>query len=423
MRTCPTCNAKEGIVCHGLRGPKTRYLCKSCGKTFTVDETRLEDPGMEEAGNYATLNAVSEKGPLSPQDVMREFGFSEDEWLVEKARPGFHEMGYKGADGTGKKMTLWNMKVWLVRRVPIKCEWPAIRGADVRPWTPRARKVKRSLKRAVVVPDIHSGYRRDMDSGKLTPMHDLRACDIAAKVIRDQEPDLVVLLGDNLDLADWSDKFIKTPDCKFTTQAALNWLASWIASWRPFAGEVVYLEGNHEYRIPKLLASNCEAAYGLKPANLPDAPALLSVPSMLGLEELDVQWVPGYPKNFRWVNENLRARHADELARQPGHTVGKSLANARASSLFGHSHRAEAAHTTVHGFDKIRVYGAYSFGTLARLDEHGPPSGGKETNWQQCLGIVDYEEDGRNLFSAQQFMIYDGKCIVEGTLYETEVEL
>jgi hypothetical protein len=146
----------------------------------------------------------------------------------------------------------------------------------------------------------------------------------------------------------------------------------------------------------------------------------MSVPHLLNLEAMDVEWIGGYPKNKFWINENLRARHADELAKQSGHTVGKALQHARASSVFGHAHRVESAHATVHGFDKIRVYGAHCFGTLARLDDAGPPSGGKETDWQQCIGVIDYQETGKQLYQPYQCMIYDGRCIVFGKLYEAE---
>ena len=419
--SCPQCGELERIAVHANVGSGVRYMCKGCGKTWTVRGAvaGADSPGLTIEGNRASLVSKPSNGPPRAEDVMSDFGLSEDDWIIEKVRPGMHEMGYKDAKGEGRKMRLYNLKLWLIRRVPAKCEWPQIAGAVIKSWKPKVRLPRKKMKRAVVIPDMHVGYRRTDDGTE--PMHDLAACAIASRIIRDQEPDLVVLLGDNLDLADWSDKFIVTPDCKFLTQDSLNFLASWIHGWRSSTDRVVYLEGNHEWRLPKALASNCQAAYGLKPANLPDANPALSIPNLLGLDDLEVEWVGGFPKNHDWINENLRARHADELAKQPGQTVGKSLQHSRASSAFGHAHRVESAHTTVHGFDKIRVYGAYCFGTLARLDDLGPPSGGKETNWQQCVGIIDYMDESPHLFNVQQHLIYDGKCIVEGTLYESEV--
>lgn len=385
----------------------------------------IDEPGSVIEGNYAVAMSEPQKGgPPSKEEVVRKFGFDLDEWVIEKARPGYHEMGWKDNSGDGQKMPLYSMKVWLVRAVPVTCEWPHIEGAKVKPWKPAASvKTRRQagIKRAVVVPDMHVGFRRNLDTGDLSPMHDVRACDLVAQVIRKQRPDLVVMLGDNLDLPDWSDKYITTPDCRWTTQASVDWLASWIMSWRRYAERVVYLEGNHEERIPRKICGNFEAGYGLRPANSPGVHPAMSVPSLLGLDDMRIEWVGEYPKNRAWLNSHLRAYHSQKLAQNPGHTVGKALQHARASTLFGHSHVVEMAAVTVHAMDKIRTYVAACFGTLAKLGDDGPPSAGREMDWQQCVGIVDYQDEGPELFQIQQCLIFDGRAIIEGELYESEV--
>jgi len=258
----------------------------------------------------------------------------------------------------------------------------------------------------LIVPDMHVGYRK-LGNGHLKPLHDERACAIVAQIIQDYQPDIVVMLGDNLDLAEWSSKYLVTPDLAQTTQASLNYLASWIASWREYTGKVYYLEGNHEKRLPDALVSNLNAACGVTQANCPDDAPIMSVPHMLQLDKLGVEWVEDYPRGTVWLNDNLRCTHAQALAARSGMTVANSLIGATCSSIFGHAHRLEQAHTTTHRRRGPVVYGAYCMGTLAHIDGRVPSNTAAE-NWQQGFGWVDLYEDDK--FDVSQTLIHDGVC-------------
>lgn len=390
--------------------------------------TQPQQPGFYRDGNYAEVISTGIRDPRTiptVESVLAEFKIDLDRWMIcsdVKTLVNRWEMGYTGADKEPGHYPLYQVKVPLVLRTPEVCEWPIIEAAKVRPWAPKARKTKRPLKRAVIVPDGHFGFRRDMQTGELIPMHDRRVTDIVARVIRDHKPDLVVLLGDNLDLPDWSDKFLVTPDCRYLTQAAIDELASWLMSWRPYAGEVVYLEGNHEERMPRAITRNCEAAWNLRRANCPDDWPAMSVPHLLNLDAMDIEWIGGYPKNKSWMNENLRSRHAEKLTSKPGMVAGRSLEHARCSMFFGHAHRVETAYTTVHAYDKIRTYGSHCYGTMARLDDWGPPSAGPENNWQQGFGLVHFEP-GNGIYGQEQVVVYDGRCVAMGEPYESEIEM
>ena len=425
---CNHCGALGPHTIHGRAGARTRYLCSVCGKTFRTDtDPEEEEPGVYGAGNYRTIiSKMSEDGAPTPEDLCKTLGFDLEEWKIEKAKPGYHQMGWKDAEGKGHAKTLYNLKVWLVRRVPVSCDWPQIAGAAVNPVKPRKFNISRRLKRKIVMPDVQAGFKRNMDTGELTPLHDPVATDLFLRVVSAIQPDGLDALGDNTDLPDWSDKYLVTPEFYWTTQPTLNWLASYLFALRKHVGpgesdaEFRYLEGNHEARMLRLLTRNMIAGWGLRQANAPagDHP-VMSIPFLLGLDDMKISWYGGYPKNGFWINDNLRVRHAEKLSQKPGLSAGKSLEGARTSMIFGHSHRLEVAHQTVHARDKVRVYGAYNLGTLAKIDGTVPGNAPDE-NWQQGFGIVDYEDGGKNLFQVTPVNIYHGWCCVEGRVFEAE---
>lgn len=438
---CPNCGQEQGYKSNGSRGgQKWQFVCVSCAKNFTVIlEDRVESPenagipgspGLEDNGNDGTLLSDPIRDPAtipSLASVIKQFNVDLSVWLVEKHKINRYEMGYKDAKGDPGHYPLYQVHANLVRKIPVKCEWPIVAGATVTPWKPKAVAVLKKIKRRIILPDMQVGFRRDFDTGKLEPLHDVAACDVAASVIKDMQPDGIDLLGDNLDLPDWTDKYVKSPEFYWTTQPSIDWLGSFLGTIRKHAGsgagpgEFRYLEGNHEARLVRAIINNMIAAYRLRPANEPDSDPLLSIPYWLGLRDMGIEWFDGYPKNKFWINDNLRVTHAEKLASKSGMSVSKSLDSARCSLIFGHAHRMESAHVTVHARDKIKVYGAYCMGTLARIDGI-VPSNASEENWQQGFGIVDYEDIGRNDFTVRQVNIYNGRCLVDGRVYEAETD-
>lgn len=428
---CSRCNHADQVQVHQHRGASTRYYCKRCRRTFAGPPPEAigppsDVPGFHPDGNYATAVGQPRKaGPPTVDDVLAEFQIDTGEWIVERSRPGYHEMGYKDADGKGQKMALYSLKVWLVRRHPVSVEWPEWRGANVRPVRPRRFAVSHRLKRRVVMPDCQVGFRRDLDTGDLEPLHDPLAMDCFANVVKELQPDGLDFIGDGLDGTEWTDKYVIEPEFYWTTQASLDHLAGYLAALRQWVGpresedEFIYLEGNHEERLIRMMLRNFIAGARLRQANRPTGSPVMSIPHLLGLDALKIRWVGGYPKNRVWINDNLRVAHSEKLSNKSGMSAGKSVENARASMIFGHSHRLESAHVTVHPHDHSRTYGAYNVGTLSRIDG-AVPSNAAEENWQQGFAVVDYQDDGAQLFQCHLVNIYNGRCIFEGRLYEAE---
>jgi hypothetical protein len=400
-----------------------------------------DEPGLhadEDNPNEAFVASRTVRDPATIptiDSVLEEFGVDLEVWTTDNPVVNRWEMGYTDSDKKPGHYTLYQVKIPLQRRVPVGVDWPVFRGADVEPLPTYRVHITRGLKRAAIMPDIQAGFRRNLDTGRLEPFHDPVACGLFATVVKWMQPDQLVGVGDNLDFAE-SGKYLVLPEYYFTTQASLDWLASYLWMLRPWVGtgedpdEFVYLEGNHEKRLPVTLVTNSLFACRLRKADRerllgrglqasPHEPPVLSVPGLLGLEEMRIRWVGDYPRGRWWLNDNIRVTHSEKLANKSGHSVGKSLEGASCSMMFGHSHRLELAHQTVHRRDKPRVYGAYNVGTLARVDGT-VPSNSAEENWQQGFAVVDYQPNDRQLHQVQLVNIFGGACIFEGTLFEAD---
>jgi hypothetical protein len=256
-----------------------------------------------------------------------------------------------------------------------------------------------------------------MRTGKLDPFHDRRAMDLTIQIAADLFPDRIILLGDCLDLPEFSDKFIKSPDFYWTTQSALielSWFISRLIKAIPNV-KVDYLAGNHENRLNKSIINHLISAYGLKPVNNLNAPPAMSIESLLGLSELGVEYHSDYPAGEVWLNNNLRCRHGNIVRKGGGNTSRTILRDTFVSEIVGHSHRLEMSSKTVMTNSGIKIYTVFSPGTLSSING-AVPSHGADEDWQSGLGIVYYEE-GDGDFQIMPISINDGRAIYNGDLY------
>lgn len=296
-------------------------------------------------------------------------------------------------------------------------QWPVVQpAAPVK--IPAAKPPRKGdgWRRAVVLPDPQIGYRRYED-GTLDPFHDEQAMAVALSVIRYAKPDLIVNLGDFVDLAEFG-RFEQEPAFAMTTQAGLDRAHLFLAEQRKAApsAEIVMLEGNHDRRLQKSIINNAKAAFGLRQANTPESWPVLSMPHLLRLDDLGVTYVEGYPAGEHWINDNLVAIHGAKV-RSNGSTAAAVIDDERVSVIFGHVHRIELQHKTRRTRDGAKRNFAATPGCLCRLDGavpstksstdvFGRPVAGWE-NWQHGVGVVDYEPgDGR--FHLELVPIHDG---------------
>jgi predicted phosphodiesterase len=303
-------------------------------------------------------------------------------------------------------------------------QWqPVDRAAKVPISLPKLSKRKTKTKTAVILPDVQFGYRRDIDTAALDPFHDEQAIAAALKVVQHVDPDVVVHLGDFLDFATFG-TYEQEAGFALTVQPALDrahrFLAE-VATAAPRAKQVL-LEGNHDRRLQRAIMRNALSAFGIRKANAPDTWPVLSVPYLLRLDELGVEYVGGYPAGIYWLNDRLACIHGSKV-RSSGSTAALVVDDERVSTIFGHVHRIELAYKTRRVRAGARVSLAASPGCLCRIDGAVPSTKGSTDplgrpvpaveNWQQGCAVVTYR-DGDQPFALELVPIFDGQITFRG---------
>jgi len=309
-------------------------------------------------------------------------------------------------------------------------QWPVIAQSPAIKLPPmKVGKVEtRDYQRAVILPDIQAGYFRLQDE-TLEAIHDEQALEVALQVTKAAKPNLIVLHGDNLDLAEMG-KYMVTPAYARTTQAAIDRMTLLCAQLRNIAPDarIVWIAGNHEERLPKYIINNAVASFGLRQGNAPETWPVLSVPHLCRLDEYEVEYLPGYPTGSFWINNRLRVIHGDKVA-SGGSTAHKYLGTEKTSVLYGHIHRREWAERTRDDHDGPKTILAASAGCLARVDGAVPSTKGgtdldgrplqRTEDWQQGMAVVDYEP-GEGDFHLELIPIRDGVARWHGKNYSAK---
>jgi hypothetical protein len=307
--------------------------------------------------------------------------------------------------------------------VPEGIEQPFITQAAPTKITPsRAKPVEREHEVFGVLPDIQYGYREIQ--GELIPTHDEKAMAVARLVLKDARPNHIVLNGDNLDFANLSKYEADSNHFANTLQPSLDGMHRYLAELRadhPDA-DIHYLGGNHEARLVKTVLRYTAQLANIKPANMPDSWNVLSVPYLLRLDELGVNYYGGYPAN-EYENGNLLFIHGQSV-RSGGSTAELySKKYPEHNVFFGHVHRLEM-HT------RTRRNGEYlvsaTFGTLADTTGSLPSYGNgvddrgnivkHQENWQQGMGII--RRYASQDIEVTPILIQDGTARLQGRQYD-----
>jgi len=319
-----------------------------------------------------------------------------------------------------------------LNKAPEGWSWAPIQPADptvINPATYDASKRtgKNGMRLVVFVPDPQIGYRKYED-GTLDPFHDEAAIEIHFQILAYLQEkygvDEIVHLGDYLDLPTMG-KYAQEEMFAHTVQPALNYGHNLLAKQRATCpdAKIVLLEGNHDCRMQRYVVANAMASKGIKRANAtPDDWPVMSLPHLLRLEDLNVDYVGAYPAGEYWLTKNLKAIHGTSV-RSGGSTASAYVnKNPHISTVFGHAHRQELQYKTVANQDgPIRSVSA-SPGCLCRVDGAVPSYGGGVNDngrpvkhwedWQQGIMIGWIRED--ESFTLQPIHIMDGWAVFEG---------
>lgn len=361
-----------------------------------------EQETTEESSTGAKSYTFLRERPVTLEDArewIRESGDDPDDYNVSARSVAY---------GTGQ----WSNKMSAWPKVARTAEkdgpaWPVIQQAlpvVVHAESARERVVRANgFKLAMKCADHQIGFRA-LPDGTFDPFHDDKAMDLFIEVVRQNQPDTVQVLGDFLDLTSQG-KYVQEAGFARTTQMAIDTGHAWLAKLRHAApnAEIIIIEGNHDVRMQRFVEANALAAFGLTQANKPDSWPVMSLPFLLRLEELGIEYVDAYPAATYWDKPDTRNIHGTR-ANSKGSTMGQYLHElSHINTWAGHTHRAEIIYRTVigHSGAPIESYAANP-GCLCRTDGSVPSVHGATgakgipatvvEDWQQGFGMLYYTE-------------------------------
>jgi hypothetical protein len=401
------------------------------------EEDALSDDNIDvkTKGNYKTISAVTRK-IKSEQDLIEVCGLDLEVWQIEefkiKTWEGYRkdvdqDMEFDAGRITGHKVdkgkinteTMFSVEARLVKRNPVPVK-PVINPVSFGIKLTKPRKSKRSsnYKKALFISDTQVGFSRDLYTGELTPYHDRLAMSIILSVVKDIHFDVIAMGGDGIDAAEWSTKYVRTPEMKFTTQPAiyeLGWFLGQISLLSPQSRKK-YIEGNHEYRFPEFYHQHAQHMLRLRKATQFSGDEITSLAYMLDLEGLGWGYIGGYKEGDAklWLRPDLLLEHGKAVSNRPGGTVAAVVEKSQVTRVFGHIHRREVASRNRIDGTGVHSVSAVSPGCLCRIDGVVPGSN-DETNWQQGFAIIEYNDEG--FIPPQIVPIEDGKAHYNGKEY------
>ncbi len=411
--------------------PSNDDLAKSfeefAGEAAADGSAGKEKAEFQEEGNNGTFVSISRK-PRSLEEHLAAYRVDLAVWKVDKWVANQWEMATARLAERITTVPIYQTKAWLSRIAPQAVLYPEVQPVELnlhQTWHPPAQPAKGGgIKRALIIPDIQTGFSRDFRTGRMEPFHDRRALDVALQVAGHMQPDVVVFNGDDVDLPDWSDKFVRSPEMYFTSQASLAECAWWKAQFRLAcpAAVIHWIAGNHEQRMERAILVHNVASYDLRSYDDLDGHAQMSIPKLCALDKIGVQYHGPYPHGEVWLGDKFRIVHGETVRSQSGKTVAKMTEDLRHSEVQGHIHRVELACKTYWKKDGSRTYMAASFGTMARIAPGVVPGFKSRQNWQNGFGVVEFEEGGEGLYNVRPVLIFDGCTVYGGVRWTGRLE-
>lgn len=363
--------------------------------------------------------------------LLADANINPDEVKLEKMKVSEWEGFSKDEDGNPVVTPLKGTSIVLSPKWVDGPEWPVVQQAKptlIKPVVAKKRTLPKvgKWRTAVILPDPQVGYRA-LKNGVMDPFHDESAMGVAMEIVAAVQPDLIVNLGDLVDFASHG-RFAQEASFARTTQPTIDRAHEFLAEQRATCpdAKIVLLEGNHDRRLETSIVNNALAAFGLQRAALPESWPVMSLPHLLRLDDLDVEYVGGYPAAKFWINERLACAHAPAKLRSSGSSAQASIDDERVSLIFGHIHRIEAAYKTRNTRDGGKVNFSVSPGCLCRIDGAVPSTKGSTDvfgapvvnfeNWQHGVGVVTYQEGDAD-FSYEQVFINNGTAIFRGQTF------
>jgi hypothetical protein len=277
-----------------------------------------------------------------------------------------------------------------------KQQWPPIQPyyeVEAKTYIPVPPSIHNDFRRVFIIGDVQIGYWRTTN-GTLVPFHDETAMDLCLQMLARYRPHEVVILGDALDLPEFS-KYRQEPAFRNTTNPAIARLTVFLAEIRAIVGDectISFIMGNHELRLTAAIVDKLDALYGIRRHDAPEKHGILTIPFLLQFDRYNIKCTDQYPSGEVWLTDKLVCTHAPD----------RKLA---ATVICGHLIKATVDSDTRYYHDGPRVYETIVVPGLGnyrgkpddkfRITRTNIPSNVGRTNAQQAVATVDITPDGK----------------------------
>ncbi len=167
--------------------------------------------------------------------------------------------------------------------------------------------------------------------------------------------------------------------------------------------------------------------FGIKKANMPNDFAASSIPNLLRLKELEIDYISGYPASGYKINDRLTAVHG-EYANKPS-SAAKYLGAYGCSMYFGHTHRTEVMKKTMPDGRKLTAFNAGctcdTTGSIPSYHSSVDVNGNvvrQNEDWQKGVAVIEYTKGDRP-FNFDLVNLDEEKMRYQGKVYKARQEV
>lgn len=272
-------------------------------------------------------------------------------------------------------------------------------------WEPTVRPVRIEVPIYDLPIPIDQSFKSFHYSDSHYPFQDDRVMQIIYAIIRDTQPQIIVNHGDLADCYKLS-KFQQNPNHRVGMQQEIEMCASHLATMTSLSpgARRIYLKGNHEDRLRKVIWEMNKDVPAAQLLNLPKIATALQWENLLGLQELGWEW---HDKRYT-LFDKLVLKHGDIVRKGSAYTARAEHDKYAKSGMSGHTHRAGSFYHRDHNGQ----HAWFELGCTCILD----PEYIDDPDWQQSVCMVTWSED-REHWDVERILIHEGRAMFRGRLY------
>lgn len=357
--------------------------------------------------------------------VFQDAGINIDaEDLEGASRAGFHVGFIRNAEGEIEyTKPLPNVQFGKRKKMALNDFISQADPVDIKP--NKTKPVERDYKLIVVFGDSQIEYRQI--NGEYLPIHDERALEIVRQLCREYQPEVIVNLGDTIDLAALSRFQADSDHFRHSLNPAFNRVHKMYAELRAESpnAEIHEVDSNHNTRLGKFILNKVPELYGIRQAGTDESsyPAL-TYPFFANLDAVDVKWHSGYGAAQYVYGTDYQAppivfKHGNTVVSNGSTANKESKENPETHIVRGHGHRMETHYRTT----RAGLYlASIMVGCTCRIDGWVPSYGSavddfgipvqKQEQWQQGILIITDYMNGE--YNFDHIAIQNGKAYYEG---------